>query len=216
MHYHLELILPPDVAEDEIEAAVADVLAPYDENKRDDEDGSCLRHAFWDWWVIGGRYTGSHRRSHLDPETLDKFYDALRDAEVKVKGVQFGKEDLATDEDREKVAQLWREFFPDDKNGCPDFKDFDGNDRDYRRLGEVGPHLTAFHVIVATRREWADGKPVADVSRVTRVWDGISLQTTTFDGNVASLVAELREKGEYGSGMDIPTDSWIVTVDYHS
>lgn len=55
----VDVVNPSDRAE--IEAAVAFQMAPYDENEEWFRDGSR-----WDWYVIGGRYTG--RLSSYDPE----------------------------------------------------------------------------------------------------------------------------------------------------
>ncbi len=56
MHYHvLTLITPPEVLNEEtIKTAVAEAL----EASRDDK---------WDWWMIGGRWTGAF--DGYDPET---------------------------------------------------------------------------------------------------------------------------------------------------
>lgn len=52
MHFCALVVIPP---EGDVEQAVTEAMAPYDEA---DESASI---AFWDWWQIGGRWTG-----HLD------------------------------------------------------------------------------------------------------------------------------------------------------
>lgn len=47
MHFHLEVIMPPTT---NVEGALEKIMAQFDENN---EDAS---HAFWDWYVIGGRF----------------------------------------------------------------------------------------------------------------------------------------------------------------
>lgn len=50
---HFAVLVITDGTEDSIEGAVERLLAPYDEN------GVWFReNSKWDWWVIGGRWTG--------------------------------------------------------------------------------------------------------------------------------------------------------------
>ena len=62
MHYHCEIILPPGVP---IKETVAQVLRPFNETLPEDDEGKCP--GFWDWYQIGGRWTGAHDPSY-DPE----------------------------------------------------------------------------------------------------------------------------------------------------
>ena len=55
MHYHCEIILPET---DDIESAIASVLAPFNENGRNDYCPD--HHAFWDFYAIGGRWSGAN------------------------------------------------------------------------------------------------------------------------------------------------------------
>jgi hypothetical protein len=50
-HFATLVLVPQGTSE--IESKVAELLAPYDENDEWGRDGSR-----WDWWVIGGRFTG--------------------------------------------------------------------------------------------------------------------------------------------------------------
>lgn len=65
MHFLLYALLPKGTKN--VEKALARRMAPYDENNRgldpDNDDG---RRFFYDWYQIGGRYTG--RLSGYDPE----------------------------------------------------------------------------------------------------------------------------------------------------
>lgn len=53
-HFGVLVVLPGDIPWNQVEEATARVLAPYDENGEWFTDGSR-----WDWWQIGGRWTGS-------------------------------------------------------------------------------------------------------------------------------------------------------------
>jgi hypothetical protein len=58
MHYLIGVILPFKYDGDKLHEAVGEVLKPWDEN--DNENGH------WDWWQLGGRWTGTW--SEYDPE----------------------------------------------------------------------------------------------------------------------------------------------------
>lgn len=75
MHALTIVVLPPAYRGD-IEDGVGIALAPFDENREVEqvtEDGETYwrnPHAIWDWWQIGGRYTGH----------LDNTYEPARDS----------------------------------------------------------------------------------------------------------------------------------------
>lgn len=64
MHYHAEVwIKNPQLAEEQITR----IMQPFEEGYIDtgevDEDGEPIQNhngGFWDWWQIGGRWSGSH------------------------------------------------------------------------------------------------------------------------------------------------------------
>ena len=62
MHYHLEIIMPPTK---DVEEAVRQVLEEYSESWTD-EDGNPSSRAFYDYYVIGGRYSGEKLQAGLD------------------------------------------------------------------------------------------------------------------------------------------------------
>ena len=103
MHYICEIIMPPT---DNVEEAVTKAMKEFDENYRD-EDGDTSEYAFWDWWLIGGRYSG-----HKYPkDQLEAFYAELQKREVKVSGVICGKQSLLP-EFIPVVDKLWAEMVP--------------------------------------------------------------------------------------------------------
>ena len=53
MHYSLEIILPAMPIE-HVEKAVAELMAPFDENN---DSPNASSRSFWDWYQIGGRFT---------------------------------------------------------------------------------------------------------------------------------------------------------------
>lgn len=58
MHFSCLVIVPSEDTHD-AEGAVAKLMEPYNENSFDYESGeSWPEGAWWDWWVIGGRWEG--------------------------------------------------------------------------------------------------------------------------------------------------------------
>src|SRR5690349_11087528 len=104
MHYHLEIIMPPT---DDVEAAVGKILAPFDENY-DGEEGISPR--WWDWWVLGGRWSGSKLISLVGD--MQPFYDELNRRGVTVSSFRAGKHTLQPASQATLVDQIWNEFYP--------------------------------------------------------------------------------------------------------
>lgn len=79
MHEHCEIVLPLDV---DMAASVAEIMGPFDENGEDQP------HAFWDFYVIGGRWAGQKLKASLDPKKLEAFYALLAKHKITVSGLQ--------------------------------------------------------------------------------------------------------------------------------
>jgi hypothetical protein len=217
MHYHLEIIIPRT---DDVESAVANILAPFDENGTDDEDGY-RKHSFWDWYVIGGRWAGAKLEAKLGD--MAPFYDELKKRNVTVAGLQCGKQTLQPASQIPLVDAMWREMFPESGlDVCPLF---DHSPSvivgDICTLKEMPERLSASRVIIAGP-SYDDPDKFKAVHMIEgSVWNGVSHVDTTWDGNVLNAVNAWRERiagyaDEYQS-KNTPTDEWItVTVDYHS
>lgn len=67
MHYHVEIHIPNNT---EIEKQIAEILQPYEDHY---DDESNPRPNLWDWYVIGGRWTGAH--DGHDPRTDPRNYE---------------------------------------------------------------------------------------------------------------------------------------------
>ncbi len=224
MHHHLEIILPP-VAN--IEAAIAQILAPFDDNG-DDEDGQRNNHAFWDWYVIGGRWAGVKLECTLDAKKKEEFFAELTRREVTVSGVQAGKQKLQPESQIPMVDALWKEYFPDSPlNACPFFAHFSNQYQNSNGFPDVMPlkdmpkELEASHVIIAGPH-WKDAAKLEAKYMVRdSVWNGVNHVEAKWDGKVLSAIKEHRKKlknykPEYAEKYT-PQDDWlVVTVDYHS
>ena len=230
MHDHCEIVMPPT---DDIAAAVEAILAPFNENGKDD-DGEYNRHAFWDWYVIGGRWSGAKMTHRLGKDRMDAFYAWAREAEVKVSGVQFGKQSIATAEMEALVDAKWREMFPGTVDRCPLFQHAgDTLPGDVCTVADIAPDFTCDRVIIAGPRH--NDKPGASVDDVASwcgplearfmlvedAWNGVNHMPVQWDQTVASALMQADEKFKnYRKAFreaNTPTANWlVVTVDYHS
>lgn len=79
-HYCAYVMLPPGT--EDVEETVAKLMAPYDENleiswvidpEYPDEPYWTNPRSFWDWWQLGGRWTGhlSDYDPHTDPRNME-------------------------------------------------------------------------------------------------------------------------------------------------
>lgn len=222
MHYHLEIIMPPT---DDVPAAVAQIMKPFDENppevtSEDDEDRP-NRHAFWDYWQIGGRWTGRKMMFQLGEAKIREFREFLGDNKVTISGLQWGKPTLMPATQIPYVDRLWREAFPDAPTKvCPLFDHYKDNVGDVLPLGKTLASLPCGHVIVAALDY--QGKQLEAVFMVRdSIWNGVTHQDTTWDrtlgGALDAHVSRLsRMNPEYAAKVT-PTDDWlVVTIDYHS
>lgn len=65
MHNFGAVVVPAHVTRDEVEKYVEEAMAPFDENTSDD--------GWWDWWQVGGRWTGvwGEYDPRQDPENIE-------------------------------------------------------------------------------------------------------------------------------------------------
>ncbi len=86
MHYHAQLVIPPT---DNIEAAVKQVLAPWDVNG-DNENP----RPFWDWYEIGGRWD-NRKKNRLTGEGCNALPLGLCEMHLQMAHVIFARQDLS-------------------------------------------------------------------------------------------------------------------------
>jgi len=221
MHYLCEIIMPPT---DNIEQAVEQILKPYCEHNEGDESDD---NAFWDWYVIGGRFAGQKLISGLDPEKLDLFYDELKELKVTVSSLQAGKQTLQPSDQIPMVDNLWKKHFPDFKGeNCPLFSH--SNDQyseymngDVMKFNDVPDDLKCARVIFAAPAYGDEDGFRAGYMLSDSIWNGVNHQKTDFDGVFSSAKKLFIEsvkgyKKEYIEKIK-PTNEWlVVSVDYHS
>ena len=213
MHYHLEIIMPPV---ENIESAIEEIMQPFDENNEDN------RHSFWDWYQIGGRYSGSKLESLVPQEQLDAFYAELKNRKVTVSGFTAGKQEISPASQIPMVDELWREICPGSSDVCPLFNHSGQCKKDYDicTLDKMPELLSADAVIIAAPNYNESGLEAKHLIHKS-IWNGVSCIDTKFNGNVKTSINDYinkleNYKDEYKEKYS-PREDWlIVTVDYHS
>ena len=208
MHHHCEIILPPTT---DIQTSLNVILAQFYENT---ENAS---HAFWDWWVVGGRWSGQHQLARFDKKRLDSFSDLLEQKKITVSGFRAGKPELSPSDQMPVVDDLWKKHFPEyDGEHCPLFKHAGQQILDDICLfSEIPKSLEASRVIFAD----AEGKATFMLS--DSIWNGVNHEKTAWDGSVSGAIVMFEEhakhyREEYRERV-LPRADWLAaTIDYHS
>ena len=213
MHYHLEIVMPPT---DDVKAAIAQILAPFDERAEDDENKSSC--PFWDWYKIGGRWGGN--KAMPSEAEMKPFYAALNEAKTTVSSFTAGKQTLMPPEQSAAVDALWRKYFPASPfHACPVFDNYIGDTGDVMRLADVPQGLTCEHVVIAA--PGYNDKLMAESMFQRKIWNGVSYVETTWDGTLEAAIEDHHKhlkgcKPEY-QAKKMPGPDWlVVTIDYHS
>jgi len=213
MHYHLEIIMPPT---DNVADKVSVILAPFNEDPQDGERGS---HAFWDWYVIGGRYSGQHLLSKYQGGKLDLFYEELKRKNVTVSGFVSGKQELQPAEQIPFVDDLWKTLFPEEDGPCPIFKHSGDQYKDsYKDIGSVADlqdGLSCARVLI-TNGEFRPTFMIED-----SYYNGVSWVDSKWDGSVKDALKMYSEKmgmykEEWRLKNEVKPEWLLITIDYHT
>lgn len=221
MHHQLEILMPPT---SNVEQSVEQVLEQFSENA-DEEDRS--NNAFWDFWVIGGRFSGSKFQDSLDQDKLKEFREKLSEMKVTVSGVTCGKQTLQPSSQIESVDSLWRDYFPNSVEACPMFSH--SNDQyssesttymDICELKNIAKNTKCGHFILATLN-YAETAFKAEYMIEKSMWNGVNFVESGWDGEVSTAIDMAAEKTKHYKDeykeKRTPKGDWVlVTVDYHS
>jgi hypothetical protein len=228
MHYHLEIIMPPTGG---IEATVDTIMEPYNEDPDmaglDDDEREereyMLRHAFWDWFQIGGRWAGHKKMARYNQGKLDAFHQWMKDEGVTVSALQWGKQELSPASQIPAVDAKWYKMFGVQET-CPIFLHSNRNkgplDGDVCELKDIPKSLTAERVIIAGPTYDETGIEARYMMQEL-FWNGCNHAKTDWDGTVEAVIDMQAEslnhaKDEWKEKV-LPKDDWlVVTVDYHS
>ena len=222
MHYHCEIILPP-VSEAVVETTIAEIMEPFSENN------AASNNPFWDWYEIGGRFSGSKRVTRIDEKELKDFFAWMRAEGITVSGLTWGKQELEPASHIGTVDAEWNRRFPAPDGSlvaCPLFRHsgsrLPGDIQTLRESQDAECH----HVIFCGRGYGRlsgvfDGRICAKSQYLETIWNGLTYQKTVWDGKIPSAL-ELYMESLDGRSDDYrkaqtPEDDWLcVTVDYHS
>lgn len=179
MHYHAEIVI---AEEGDVEELVREAMAPFRED--DDYDKP---NRLWDWYQIGGRYTGSHDD-----------YDPAKDPRNIITCIQC----VGTGKRDDRLGREARARDPSYTcNGCQGKgthvawpTQWVKHGGDIASANDVSEDLKCYTLILP------DGEVL-----VQERWTGETWDKTGFDGRVAPA---LRARGI--------TSGRLVTVDYHS
>lgn len=221
MHYQAEIVIPPTK---KIQESVGQIMDYFRKEKYDKNGNECGCEAdWWDWWVVGGRWSGSKLTARIDPKQLEAFHKALTDAKVTVSSFVCGKEKLQPESQVALVDELWRKHCPGQGKSCPLFENArdqygkEGYADDVCLVSEIPERLTCSRLIVA--EPWHDDKenrlsPKRMVC--TEHWNGVEHEKTIFNGKVKATLAAMRnDEGDWRKSKH--GDHWlVVTVDYHN
>lgn len=194
MHYHAEIWVPDG---EDINAYISKVMEPHRENYDDARDELT---GFWDWFQLGGRWTGVHTPG-FDPSSDPNNIETC----TLCNGTGFRMDRVGH------IARLSNPTFT--CNGCGK-RDVKTNTWGH---GRQGPGKS-----VKWPTDWArydkDIIPVADINddlechtlivgdniMHRRQWNGTTFEDTDFDGRVKPMLDKL--------GI---TSGVLVTIDYH-
>ena len=247
MHELVEVVIPPVVGElgDEkewyptVEGALEDTLKKLCTSVKPKK-----RHpgAFWDWYVIGGRFAGSKLRKKVildvGQEAFDRMWDKLDERGPMCSGVVAGKQSIVKPEDQEFADNLWRELSGRDEPN-PYFEHSNNQyapglagtlPMDICRLSEVPENHTCRRVVFATQRQKyvedrePGGRFVAQ-DRIkpffmlsAEIWNGFTFEETAWDKTFKSALELYRKQGECINQEFCPQardDWWVISVDAH-
>lgn len=220
-HTRCEVIMPPVK---DVDGVVAAVLSPYDV---DSEESTS--YGFYDYYKIGGRYSG-HKFQHLqDKVKMSAFWEWL-ERNVTISCFQFGKYELQPANQREKVDAKWNEMFPSESGDflpCPLFdhsgdkfvNDIDTLRHEYDTL-TCGRVLFCAPSYVTTTELWT-GELEVKWMLATTAWNGKNHMPIMWDGTIGDALRQYKEQlarcAEAYKEACTPTSEWlIVTVDCHS
>jgi hypothetical protein len=194
MHFHVEVLIPPSV---NIEDAVDKALAPFDKNAGD----TC--YAFYDWYKIGGRWSGSKLEALLGEERIDAFIEEVKKRKFTISNVQVGKPTLKPESQQKEVDELWHEHFPELELGPCLLFSHSGprHPHDICHLKDIPLSFSAHRVLFVDDN-------AAPLFMLTRdFWNGVSFQRAAWNGTLEHALEIFK----------IEHINWMtVTVDCHS
>lgn len=188
-----------------------EILGPWDENA---PDGTRNPHGFFDYWDLGGRWSGSklifRLKKQLGNGLINEFQTKLSDMGVTVSAIQFGKQEL-TPNWVKPVDDLWKDMTGRDER-CPMFAHSDSVIE-----GDICPaqdvlDFECCRVIIANLPSGYKPGDKMEIVHIQNeaVWNGVNYEKTAWNGKIGDAIENSRLH-------DVVGNDWIsVTIDTHS
>ena len=243
MHYHMELIMPPLEDGAKLDDRLDEILGPWHEEYKytcfcDDDDKQNF-HGFYDYYVVGGRWSGDHLRTRMEQdhgERWSAFINEMENSDIMVSGVIAGKPTPVGD-GVNRVQDVWQRHFPEFADIHNPLFNIPGVFPQKQIAGDVCTFhaipisTTCSHFAVATpeRKFSAERQEfIGDVQTykltfqlVTSLYNGSTWQNTSFDGTLQSALDHynkiLQRYRAAFRDLYTPKEDWLcVTIDYHN
>lgn len=203
-----------------VEEKVKEIMEPFYEGEEENTE------PFYDFYVIGGRYSGEKLTQTLDKKKVDKFFKELKKQKITVSGFQAGKQEISPAEQIPLVDKIWDDLFPEIGGACPFFKHYNNQYQnkvsypDIMKVKDIPEKLKCNKVIVATLN-YDETKFKANTMIDDSCWNGVSWNDTKWDKEVKSVIKKhndsFKNANKDYAKKRIVKDNWIaVTVDYHN
>jgi hypothetical protein len=170
----------------------------------------------WDWYVIGGRWSGFFTQRRLDQATYEKFLEEFRE-----NGLGMISKDNPECKQRKRSHELFMKYFPNFEGDIPVYRDpylDDGYSDDVVPLGcceeIIQKYIDPFHLRYGELVERAKKEIESDgtISRST-AWE---LGRYAYDDNYSTDHTVFNVEDYSVSIPDNPEGYYVVTVDLHS
>ncbi len=216
MHFHLEIIMPPT---DKIEEEISHILAPFDEGNEES------RNAFWDWYQIGGRWTGT--KDGFDPASDENNVERCE----LCNGTGFRTDNVGETARAAEPTYTCNSCGKWQEGGTWTHSEFGAGKHlkwptqwaqykgDIMLLRDVKPDQKAFRVIIAGQNHAGTGMEAVFMAAKDN-WNGVSFDESKWDGSLADAIAKHKARAAHYTPAYAekvtPTDEWIaVSIDYH-
>ena len=217
MHFHNEIVIPP-TKHLSVEPVVKEVMARFDETSEDVPEWE-QKHTFWDYFLIGGRFSGSKLTSGIPKEDMDEFIKLLQHHNITVSNFQAGKQNIEPRYQVPMVNALWQEKFPGKGSVCPIFKSDEKYNSDICTVENIKDGLKCYRVIIGTFNA-KKNKYEASWMIEENMFNGLCLIKSDWDTTVKHALKKYHDYLHQYDRVPQPhmlvQDDWlVVTVDNH-
>lgn len=202
-HYHSEVWIPEIL---DVESQIMEIMNPYNEALAIEQDEFEESHwynpnGWWDWFQIGGRWTGAHTPDYHPEEDEQNYENCMVCGGGGFRRDKFGEEErLKTPSytcngcgHYDDTLKIWTHGKFGKGKQCKWPTQWAKHSGDIIPVSEINDKLDCYTLIVG------------DNVYQTEIWEGGDFKKTDFDGNVKNMLDKLNI-----------TTGFLVTVDYHN